>query len=154
MTETPENASPKIIVDSDWKEQVAREKEMAAESAVDAKASNDANASGDSRTTTAIEPNQPDSASPSIADADVGELPPPGLEHIVSVFFTQALMFLGQMPTGNKSEPEPANKPMAKHVIDTLDVLSEKTKGNTTEDEAKMLQNVLHALRMAYVNAK
>ncbi|MEM8910877.1 MAG: DUF1844 domain-containing protein [Planctomycetota bacterium] len=88
-------------------------------------------------------------------NAEPGDLPPPGLEHVVSVFFTQALMFLGQMPSDeNSDQMPPVNKPMAKHVIDTLEVLDEKTKGNTTDDESKMLQNVLHALRMAYVNTR
>jgi len=39
----------------------------------------------------------------------------------------------------------------ARQTIDTLSLLSEKTKGNLTSAEATFLQNVLYELRMAYV---
>jgi len=40
---------------------------------------------------------------------------------------------------------------MAKYNIDMLETLHEKTKGNLTEDEQKVLQNTLNEVRMAYV---
>ena len=40
---------------------------------------------------------------------------------------------------------------MAKHLIDTLAIIEEKTKGNLSTDESAMLTNVLHQLRMLYV---
>jgi hypothetical protein len=140
MSDADEPA-PKIIVDSDWKEQVAKEKAAATEA---------------ESVPPPDEPSQ--SKTVSVEDSAPGEmtpedLPAAGLEHIVSVFFTQALMYLGQMP-GADDKPLPVNKPMAKHVIDSIEALSEKTKGNTTDEEASMLNGVLHALRMAYVNAK
>lgn len=36
-------------------------------------------------------------------------------------------------------------------VIDTLDMLKEKTSGNLTEEESKTMEEVLHQLRMGYV---
>ena len=39
----------------------------------------------------------------------------------------------------------------ARQTIDTLSLLSEKTKGNLTSTEANFLQNCLYELRMAYV---
>jgi hypothetical protein len=39
----------------------------------------------------------------------------------------------------------------ARQTIDTLSMLSEKTKGNLTSAEANFLQNCLYELRMAYV---
>jgi hypothetical protein len=39
----------------------------------------------------------------------------------------------------------------ARQTIDTLALLSEKTKGNLTAAEANFLQNCLYELRMAYV---
>jgi hypothetical protein len=39
----------------------------------------------------------------------------------------------------------------ARQTIDTLSLLSEKTKGNLTSVEENFLQNVLYELRMAYV---
>ena len=41
---------------------------------------------------------------------------------------------------------------LAKHMIDTLGVLEEKTKGNLSSEEAQMLTSTLHQLRMAYLS--
>jgi hypothetical protein len=43
------------------------------------------------------------------------------------------------------------NLPIAKHLIDLLDVLQQKTEGNRTADESANLEDALHQLRMAYV---
>ena len=40
---------------------------------------------------------------------------------------------------------------MAKHHIDTLAVLEEKTSGNLTDEEKKLLDNALYEVRMRYV---
>ncbi len=45
------------------------------------------------------------------------------------------------------------NLPMAKQTIDMMAMLEEKTKGNLTEDEEKILTNILYELRMLYVKA-
>ena len=42
---------------------------------------------------------------------------------------------------------------LAKHAIDMLAVIEEKTMGNLSQQEASMLENILHQLRMAYVEA-
>ena len=47
-----------------------------------------------------------------------------------------------------------ANRPVAKHCIDMLGVLEEKTKGNLTEDEAAQMRDALHQLRMVYVQTE
>jgi Domain of unknown function (DUF1844) len=46
------------------------------------------------------------------------------------------------------------NLPMAKQTIDMLVMLEEKTRGNLTSDEEKILKNVLYELRMLYVKEK
>ena len=69
------------------------------------------------------------------------------------MLFTQAMATLGQMPNPATGKPE-INKPFAKHYIDTLEMLGEKTQGNLNDDESKMLSEALHALRMAYVSTK
>jgi hypothetical protein len=59
-------------------------------------------------------------------------------------------MALGAVPhlaTG-KSELRPNQ---AKYLIDTIDVLRQKTTGNVTPNEHEMLESVLHELRMAFV---
>jgi len=45
------------------------------------------------------------------------------------------------------------NLPMAKQTIDILAMLEEKTKGNVTGAEERLLSEVLYNLRMAYVAA-
>lgn len=82
-----------------------------------------------------------------------GDLPPASLAMLISTFYSQAMVALGVMEnpaTGEKS----TDLRIAKHFIDTLEMLEEKTKGNTDKDEDKMFDEVLHLLRMAYVGAK
>jgi hypothetical protein len=51
----------------------------------------------------------------------------------------------------NKQDPEKINLPMAKHYIDYLLMLKEKTKGNLTIDEGNMLSHQLTQLELEYV---
>lgn len=44
--------------------------------------------------------------------------------------------------------------PIAKQTIDTLKMLQEKTVGNLDKEEAEMLENILHDLRLRYVKVK
>ncbi len=140
----PDNADPKIIVDSDWKAQVAKEKEAAEAKEL----------SGDSDTAAGTKAG--DDFVPKRNDADDQEIPPPPpatFEILISMMFTQAMSMLGHIPDPSGAD-SPVNKPYAKHTIDTLEMLGEKTKGNLTEEESGMLSEALHALRMAYVNTK
>jgi hypothetical protein len=63
---------------------------------------------------------------------------------------TQALMQLGHV-----SPPEgvqvPVDKAAAKQTIDILALLDEKTRGNLDEEEARLLNEILHNLRLSYV---
>ena len=43
------------------------------------------------------------------------------------------------------------NLPLVKHIIDTIEMLEGKTKGNLTAPEANFLANTLYELRMGYV---
>ena len=88
------------------------------------------------------------------ADEDEAALPPPpaaSFEMLISMLFTQAMATLGQIPDPSSGQAK-VNKPYAKHYIDTLEMLGEKTDGNLTADEKKMHGEALHALRMAYVS--
>jgi hypothetical protein len=66
---------------------------------------------------------------------------------------TSALFLLGEI-----ADPETGARKqdlvLAKHTIDTLNVLKEKTKGNLTEEEENMLGRLLYDLQMRYVKAK
>jgi len=46
------------------------------------------------------------------------------------------------------------NLPIAKQTIDILGMLEEKTRRNLTNDEQKMLKNILYDLRMIYIKEK
>lgn len=52
--------------------------------------------------------------------------------------------------TGGKNK----NLPLGKQTIDILSMLKEKTSGNLTDDERKLLENILYELRLIYVKEK
>ncbi|MFH7320966.1 DUF1844 domain-containing protein [Desulfurivibrio sp. D14AmB] len=61
-----------------------------------------------------------------------------------------ALLHLGELADPNSGKLE-RDLVLAKHVIDTLRLLQEKTAGNLTTKEADLLENILYDLRMRYV---
>ncbi len=79
------------------------------------------------------------------------ELPPASMMTIITTFGSQAMAAMGQFPDPSTGKPI-FNKPLARHFIDSLAVLEEKTKGNLSEDESAMLTNVIHQLRMVFVS--
>ena len=79
-----------------------------------------------------------------------GPLPGPSFLEIVNMIAMQAAVSIGgfQHPSGETVPPDLA---MAKHLIDLLEVLGNKTKGNLTDEEQKALDGVLYEIRMRYV---
>lgn len=77
-------------------------------------------------------------------------IPPASFELLVQTLASQAMVALGIMknPVTDKLDVQPQ---MAKHFIDTLEILGAKTKGNLTSEEGKLLEMATHQLRMAYV---
>jgi hypothetical protein len=63
-----------------------------------------------------------------------------------------ALMHLGEAPHPETNAVE-KNIPLARQTIDLLGVLEEKTKGNLTGDEERLLHQVLYDLRMRFVES-
>ena len=63
-----------------------------------------------------------------------------------------AALFLGQIPNPRTGEAE-VNLDLARMFIDQLAMIQEKTRGNLTSEEAKVLSNALSNLQMAYVEA-
>jgi hypothetical protein len=79
----------------------------------------------------------------------VGAQPPVGFEHLVQQFYLSAML---QMGAGTQEGQRPRVDIMgARATIDLLGVLAEKTRGNLTEAEDRMLQSVLFELRMAFL---
>jgi len=119
--------SPRIIVDSDWKAEAAREKErLAAQEAKEKAKAGGGSGGGESAASSQ------------------------GFYELVNMLAMQAAIGLGgyQGPGGERIPP---NHEAAKHHIDLLDVLTEKTRGNLTDEESRALQGVTHELRMQYV---
>jgi hypothetical protein len=85
-------------------------------------------------------------------DLDAAHLPTPDFAMLVQMFSTQAMVALGLLPDpeSGKSHPRPN---LARHFIDLLGVLEDKTRGNVTVEEQKLLTSSLHYLRMAFVEA-
>ena len=114
----------KIFIDEDWKSQVEAEKEAASR--------------------------QPESADDAQAESPAGPLPPPDLTFLSSSLYLQGMISLGLLPNPATDKPEP-HLPQARHTIDMLQMLQEKTEGNRTPEETEEFDRILHELRMAYV---
>ena len=50
-------------------------------------------------------------------------------------------------------QDEPVDLPAAKNVIEILDLLLEKTKGNLEPEEDRLLVGLIHELKLAYVES-
>ncbi len=69
---------------------------------------------------------------------------------------TTALYQLGQIkdPEGKEQGPVEPNLPVAQQTIDALEMLTEKTRGNLTESESKLLESILYELHIRFVEAR
>jgi hypothetical protein len=66
---------------------------------------------------------------------------------------SSALMHLGELERPGAGAAE-KDLPMAKHTIDILAMLQEKTRGNLTPDEGKLLESLLYDLRLRFVESR
>ena len=119
----------KIIIDEDWKSRVEAEKQEAA------KAQEATSAQGPAAETADF--------------ADV-EMPPASLELLLTTLGTEALVAMGQLPHPVTGKLHPQRN-QAQYLIDTIDVLRNKTKGNLTPGEQQLIDSLLHQLRMLFV---
>ena len=80
------------------------------------------------------------------------ELEPLDFSTFILSLSTSVLMNLGlvENPVTGKTEKEPA---VARQTIELITLLKEKTRGNLTDEEGKLMDNVLHELRLWYVKA-
>jgi hypothetical protein len=78
-----------------------------------------------------------------------GELTQRFIEFVV-MHAQNAALFLGQIPNPKTGQGE-VNLDLARMFIDQLAMIQEKTRGNLTSEEAKVLTNALSNLQMAYV---
>lgn len=73
----------------------------------------------------------------------------PEFANLVEMLATNAIMHLGGAPQLGRGGIDIET---ARHFIDMLTALKEKTEGNLTEDEEKMLFDMVSRLRMEYVS--
>lgn len=83
---------------------------------------------------------------------DAGALPAVDFHTFVLSLGSSALLHLGELehPEAGATKQD---LPLAKHTIDILAMLHEKTKGNLTPPEEKLIDSLLYDLRLRYVEA-
>jgi len=82
-----------------------------------------------------------------------GPLPKVDFSSFILSLYSSGLVQLGKVEdpsTGKKAK----NLELAKHTINMIAMLEEKTKGNLTEDEKNLLKALLTEIRIAFVEAK
>jgi hypothetical protein len=128
-----------LQVDSDWKAQAQAEKEKLAKAAAEKKA-----AAGTAK------PGAAKGAGAAAAGPGGQQIPEASFEVLLSTMATQALFALGGIPdprTGQRM----AHLPLARHHIDLLSILQDKTEGNLSDEEKTMLSQTLYELRQRYI---
>jgi hypothetical protein len=129
---------PVIQIDDDWKKAAQEEKRRLAEQA------------GTPRPAESPATNSPASTERTRDPAARREAPPASFASIVQSMMTQALLYLGELAVRG-GEPM-LDLDMAKRHIDMLGVLEEKTRGNLSREEQKLLDGVLYDLRNRFVS--
>lgn len=86
-------------------------------------------------------------------EAERPPLPEINFTSLVFSLSSSALFHCGEITDPQTGERK-KDLPLAKHAIDTIAMLKEKTEGNLTEEEQKFMENVLTDLRWRYVKAK
>jgi hypothetical protein len=128
---------PTIHIDSDWKKQAQEEKRKLAEQEKQKTAAATA------------APKAAGPAQPAAAGRGGREMPPPSFAALVQSILTQVFFYLGDL-TPRGAEPQ-LNLDMAKYHIDVLGVLEQKTKGNLSADEQRLIDAALYEGRMRFV---
>lgn len=80
-------------------------------------------------------------------------LPTPSLLTLATSITSQAMVSMGIFPHPITGKSEFLFH-QAQHLIDTVDLLFQKTEGNRTEEETKMMEQMLHEMRMLFIAAK
>lgn len=133
MSEKPPS---KIIIDSDWKDQVAQEKEQLRKHAVDSPAAKTESSGLDDE-----------------SESPLGEIPDASFLILIVNMASQAMVALGQIPDPMDGTVN-VDLEVAKFHIDMLSILQDKTRGNLDSEEARYLESSLSQLRLAFVAVK
>lgn len=79
------------------------------------------------------------------------QFPAPDFSSFIFSISTTVLMDLGEIEHPIDKEKK-VNIKMAKHSIDVLDMIKDKTKGNLSEQEAALIENIVTDLKLRYCN--
>lgn len=80
-------------------------------------------------------------------------LPEVNFNSLIFSLSSSALLHLGEITDPQTGEKR-TDLDLAKHSIDIIGMLKEKTKGNLTDEEEKFLESILTDLRWRFVRAK
>lgn len=80
-------------------------------------------------------------------------IPPATFEFLVLSLKTQAEVHMGLLHFGSEQDRPAPNFPIARHSIDLLAMVQEKTRGNITMEEQRLVENSLTELRFRFVQA-
>ncbi len=86
------------------------------------------------------------------AEAPTAAFPPVDFHTFVLSLGSSALLHLGEIENPNDGASQ-KDLPLAKHTIDILAMLEEKTKGNLSTAEERLMESLLYDLRLRYVEA-
>lgn len=125
-------------VDESWKEQVEKEKAVTPPAGP---------APGPG---TAAPPPAPGSEGRAGEAAEAEGPPEARFDLFLSGLAIDALMAMGDMPHP-VTKKTAVNLPHARYLIDLLGILEEKTRGNLSVDEDRLLKDTLYQLRMRYL---
>ena len=85
-------------------------------------------------------------------EAERAPLPEVNFNSLIFSLSSSALLHLGEIADPQSGEKK-IDIALAKHTIDIIAMLKEKTQGNLTEEEEKFLESILTDLRLRYVKA-
>jgi hypothetical protein len=143
-----------LHIDTDWKKQAQEEKKRLAEeqakrAAEAAKAPAPAAAPAMPPGVAPVGPAGAAAASERSGRIGQRAMPEASLATLVQAQLTQAMFYLGELAAPGQAPV--LNLDMAKHHLDTLRVLEEKTVNNLTEEEQRLLDHALYDLRTRFV---
>lgn len=95
---------------------------------------------------------EPTDSSIEPTEGDTEDITPMSFGIFVLSLNTSALIHLGQGSAAPEG-PSPTNLPLARQSIDILGLVEEKTRGNLTGEEERLLNEILFDLRMRYARA-
>ena len=96
---------------------------------------------------------EPEQKSQEAESKQSGTLPKINFSSFILSLGSSALFHFGEIPdpaTGKKQR----NLDLARQTIDILVILRDKTTGNLTEEESRLLENLLHDLQMRFVQER